>query len=168
MIARKTLIPPVFFAFFVLVPAAAVVAIRGCDKRSSAPADTVTINGHTWRVELATTDQARHKGLGGRASLPQNHGMLFVFREAKPLDFYMLNCRMAIDIAYIGADGKVIRTWTMQPQPGVAEEDLKLYPSVEPARFALELAKDDLVRAGVAPGQKVQFSPGIDPTKAQP
>jgi len=168
MSARKTLISPVFLAVFVLTLVAAVAAIRSCDPQSSALPDTVAINGRTWRVDLATTDETRHKGLGGRASLPQDHGMLFIFGAAKPLDFYMLDCKMAIDIAYIGADGKVIRTYTMQPQPGVAEEDLKLYPSVEPAQFALEVAGGELARAGIAPGQKVKFSPGIAPAKADP
>lgn len=128
---------------------------------------TVTLNGQTWEVELATTDGTRHRGLGGRESLPKGRGMLFIFREPRDLSFWMLDCRMDIDIAYIRADGTVIRTYTMKAQPGAAEADLKLYPSLEPAQYALEVAAGELSRAGVAPGQKAQLSPSIDPRIAQ-
>ena len=144
-----------------LIATVAAATILGCRKESAAPLETVTVNGHAWHVELATTPAQRHEGLAHRSSLPPDHGMLFVFERPQALDFYMLNCQMAIDIAYIDSDHKVIRTYTMYPEPGVAEGDLKLYSSVQPALFALEVAGGDLCRAGIKPGQQVEFSAGI-------
>jgi uncharacterized membrane protein (UPF0127 family) len=146
-----------------VVVATTVVVV--CRKEPVAPRETVTINGRAWHVELALTPEQQHEGLAHRASLPPDHGMLFVFEEAEPLQFYMLNCLMAIDIAFIDSDHKVIRTYTMPAEPGVPEEKLKLYPSIEPARFALEVGEGELARAGVKPGQKVEFSAGIPWTR---
>ena len=150
-----------------VVIAATVVVL--CRNEPAVPRETVTINGHAWHVELALTPEQQHEGLAHRTSLPPDHGMLFVFEEPGLHEFYMLNCQMAIDIAFIDADHKVIRTYTMPAEPGVPEEKLKLYPSVEPAQFALEVAEGELARAGVQPGQKVEFSADIPgTTKAQP
>ena len=146
-----------------MVVAATVVVL--CRKDAALPREAVTINGHAWHVELALTPEQQHEGLAHRASLPPDRGMLFVFEEAEPLQFYMLNCLMAIDIAFIDSDHKVIRTYTMPAEPGVAEEKLKLYPSVEPAQFALEVGEGELARAGVQPGQKVEFSADIPGTR---
>jgi uncharacterized membrane protein (UPF0127 family) len=152
-----------------LVAAVAAATIFGCHKESAAPLETVAVNGHAWHVELALTPEQQHEGLAHRSSLPPDHGMLFVFEQAQMHQFYMLNCRMAIDIAYLGSDHRVICTYTMYPEPGVAEGDLKLYSSVEPAQFALEVAGGDILRAGVKPGQQVEFSAGVaGAVKAQP
>ncbi len=148
---------------------AVVVAATGCHKEPGAPSDTVAINGHTWHVELAVTPQQRHEGLAHRTTLPRDRGMLFIFDRAEPLQFYMFNCQMAIDVAYIDSDHRVIRAYTMYPEPGVPENELKLYSSEDPAQFALEVGGGELVRAGVKPGQQVEFSAGIaGTTKAQP
>ena len=40
------------------------------------------INGQVIKVEVADTQDARKKGLGGRASLGPNEGMLFIFDNA--------------------------------------------------------------------------------------
>ena len=154
------LLPLVLLAVVVV---ATVVVV--CRKEPVLPRETVTINGHAWHVELALTPERQHEGLAHRDSMPADHGMLFVFEEPQPHQFYMLNCRMAIDIAFIDSDHKVIRTYTMPAEPGVAEENLKLYPSVEPAQFALEVGEGELARAGVQPGQKVEFSADIPGTR---
>lgn len=154
---------------WLLVAAVAAAAVIGCRKEPVAPPETVAINGHAWHVELAVTPDQRHEGLAHRTSLPRDRGMLFIFERAETQQFYMFNCQMAIDIAYIDSDHRVIRTYTMYPEPGVEESDLKLYSSGQPAQFALEVGGGELVRAGIQPGQKVEFSAGIaGAIKAQP
>ena len=152
-----------------LLAAAVAATALGCRKEPAAPPETVAIDGHVWHVELAVTPDQRHEGLAHRTTLPRDQGMLFIFEEAQPLEFYMLNCQMDIDIAFIDADHRVIRTYTMYPEPGVEEDNLKLYPSGRPAQFALEVGGGELVRAGVEPDQRVEFSAGIaGAIKAQP
>jgi uncharacterized membrane protein (UPF0127 family) len=145
------------------------ILLVACGTIAVALPNNVAINGHTWHVELALTPDQQQEGLAHRSSLPRGQGMLFVFDEARKRDFWMKGCEMTIDIAFIGPDRKVLRTYTMPPEPGKTEEQLTLYNSVEPAQYALEVGKGDLAAAGVKRGDVVSFSPGIPLiTKAQP
>ena len=145
------------------------VLLVACGTIAVALPNDVTVNGHTWHVELALTTQQRERGLANRSSLPRGHGMLFVFDETRVRDFWMKGCEMDIDIAFIGPDHRVLRIYTMPPEPGKTEEQLRLYNSVEPAMYALEVGKGDLEAAGVKRGDEVIFSPGIPLIiKAQP
>jgi uncharacterized membrane protein (UPF0127 family) len=79
----------------------------------------------------------------------------------------MRGCYIPLDIAFIDADGYVVKTATM-----AVEDDLAgriVYSSDRPAQFALEVPAGTLAAANVKPGSKVIFSPDIPlPTKAPP
>ncbi len=125
----------------------------------------VTINGTTWKVELATTDYARQKGLSGRKSLVDGTGMLFIYPREKVMTFWMKDCLIPLDIAFIDKDMRVINIETMAVEP----DGRTLYSSSKPAQFALEVPAGALEKAGVQPGDKVNFSGDIpDPAKADP
>jgi uncharacterized membrane protein (UPF0127 family) len=142
-------------------------AAAGCgESEPAAPAD-VTINGRTWRVELATTTDARYKGLSDRRKIDPNGGMLFIYPAPQMLDFCMRNCLVSLDIAFIASDLRVVKIRTMPVEPYGFEE--KTYPSEFPAQYALEVAAGQLAAAGVKVGDKVEFSPGVPPAaKAAP
>jgi uncharacterized membrane protein (UPF0127 family) len=139
----------------------------GCGGKPSPPAaHTVEINGRTWRVELATTPEQRYRGLSGRKRLADDAGMLFIFPLPEVQDFCMRECLIPLDIAFIGADLRVVKTHTMAVEPD--RLGTVSYPSGLPAQYALEVPAGSLARAGVRVGQKVTFSPGIpSPVKAQ-
>ena len=63
----------VFICGFVLMLAGAVHA--------QLPEMHLSINGHKLTAEVAYTDPTRTEGLMHRRILPENRGMLFVFRE---------------------------------------------------------------------------------------
>lgn len=142
---------------------AVVVALltAGCggDGEPQQPAHAVTIHGRTWRVELALTPQERYRGLGGRKSLAEDAGMLFVFRWPEVLDFCMRDCFIPLDVAFIGADMRVVKMHTMAVEPDAL--GTVPYPSELPAQYALEVPAGALGRAGVKVGDLVAFSPGI-------
>ncbi|MFB3890836.1 MAG: DUF192 domain-containing protein [Phycisphaerae bacterium] len=149
---------PTFLAAVLL--AAALAAADGCSERSPVT-PRVTINGHTWTVDLATTRKQRYDGLSGRTYLAPGYGMLFVYPTPRPLEFCMRGCPVPIDIAFIGADMRVIKTYQMHVEPNLEEKDI--YPSDRPAQFALEVAGGTLVRAGVKEGDVVTFSADMPP-----
>lgn len=62
---------------------------------------TVTINDHTFSVDMAVTPQEKEKGLGYRNSLPTDHGMLFVWDHKEVFPFWMKGMRFPIDIIWI-------------------------------------------------------------------
>jgi uncharacterized membrane protein (UPF0127 family) len=108
-------------------------------------------------VELATTPQQRYQGLSGRRSLAPDEGMLFVFDEADERTFCMRDCYIAIDIAFIGADARVLNVMTMYPERDRA--GTRPYRSAGAAQYVLEAAGGSLVRAGVKPGDAVRLPP---------
>ena len=95
---------------------------------------------------------AFYRGLGGRESLPDDRGMLFVFPEPGPHGFWMKDMLISIDIIWISAGGRVVDIQTAQPEPGVADPQLKRYNPSGEATYVLEvragLASDKGVKAG--------------------
>jgi uncharacterized membrane protein (UPF0127 family) len=118
---------------------------------------TVTINGHRFNVWLARTWKERELGLmqvsaSEMAPLPDGteRGMLFVFEYEQPLEFWMKNTIIPLDIAYIRGDGQIVKTYTMSPL------DTHLYPSMMPAMMAIEVNGGVFGRLGIAAGDTVQ------------
>lgn len=144
----------------------AVIILPACKEPIAKTYPTVTINGRSWTVELATTSQQRYQGLSGRTSLSDRAGMLFVYPRAEVLDFCMRGCPNPIDIAFLDADRKVIRIYTMQPEADMSGSTC--YSSDAPAQFAFETAGGALGAAGVKVGDQANFSSDIpSPAKAQ-
>jgi len=150
-----------------------LLAACGCACRNSTPAGRsplppqVKINGNTWRVECVSTVAGRFVGMSGRAELAEDAGMLFIYPGRQVLEFCMRGCDIPLDIAFIGSDMKVVAIHTM-----LVEADRlgrKLYTSVVPAQYALEVPSGALGRAGVQVGHKATFTGDIPPAaKAEP
>lgn len=67
----------------------------------------IKINDVVIKVNVADTPQLRSKGLGGRDSLAEDQGMLFIFPEAKKYQFWMKGVKFPLDMIFI-ADGRVV------------------------------------------------------------
>ncbi|OGM71085.1 hypothetical protein A2897_02520 [Candidatus Woesebacteria bacterium RIFCSPLOWO2_01_FULL_44_24b] len=90
-------------------------------------------------VELADSTEAMRLGLGERDSLPENEGMLFDYGTKRPAVFWMKGMRFPLDIIWI-ADGVVVQIDEKIPhEPGVAEQNLKMYPSNQEVDSVLEV-----------------------------
>ena len=152
---------------WMLAGACLVTLSGGCDGPGPPPAASVTIRGKTWQVELATTVDQRYLGLSHRSSMPDGRGMLFIYPTAGEHDFCMRQCLIDLDIAFIGPDRRVIKTYTMKVEPdGVGAVR---YSSEGPAQFVLETEAGAMRRAGVLPGDEVTFSAGVpEAAKAAP
>lgn len=87
----------------------------------------------TLRVAIADTDESRQAGLMNVRSLPENHGMLFVFDHQQPLSFWMANTPLSLDILYADSSGTIVRIHR-HTQP-YSDRSLG---SGEPALYALE------------------------------
>lgn len=116
----------------------------------------LTIEGHRWDVELATTDNERFTGMGGRNEAPAGTGMLFIFPDDAHRQFVMRACLIPLDIAFINGEGRIVAIHTMKVEPD--QRHLPLYRSGRPARFALEVAAGEFQRLGIKVGQQVIFS----------
>jgi uncharacterized membrane protein (UPF0127 family) len=98
------------------------------------PTTTISINGHTLNVELATIPSARHCGLSNRKGLPKNQGMLFVYPSARPLTFWMKDTHIPLSIAFLEDSGEIINIQNMFPN-----QTDERYTSSRPAKYVLEV-----------------------------
>ena len=101
-------------------------------------------------------------GLMDRGALPQDHGMLFIYPLESELRFWMRNTLIPLDILFLGSTLRVVDVQRMTPQPGVPPQDLTIYASQAPARYALEVNAGRAEACGVAPGAEAVlegFSP---------
>lgn len=93
----------------------------------------VQINGVNLNVEVADTQDKRAKGLGGRASLASDSGMLFVFSGPSKYSFWMKGLSFPLDFVWIKGD-KVVSVLQNVPPPAAGQQDssLPIYqPNVE-------------------------------------
>ncbi|MDO8593297.1 MAG: DUF192 domain-containing protein [bacterium] len=97
---------------------------------------TAEFGGVSLRIEYATTSAARERGLGGRASIPNDYGMLFVFPRDDKYGFWMKDTLVPLDIFWLDAKGQVIY---IAPDVATSTYPNVLYPSA-PARYVLETA----------------------------
>ncbi|MGA8356633.1 MAG: DUF192 domain-containing protein [Xanthobacteraceae bacterium] len=124
---------------------------------SAAAQDTieiVTSSGvHAFSVELATNDAERARGLMFRKSLPEGHGMLFDFQTEQPVQFWMRNTYIPLDMIFIRGDGRVLNI----AQNATPLSDA-LIPSAGPVRGVLEVIAGTARKYHIAPGDRVTGS----------
>lgn len=92
------------------------------------------------RLEVVKTLSQQEKGLSGRAEIPDNYGMLFVFPTKGRYGFWMKDMLVPIDIIWLADDGTILKI-DAHADPSSYPEPF--YPP-EPVRYVLE------TRAGFA------------------
>ena len=116
----------------------------------------LAFKGERFDVELASTIERRARGMGGRPTFPAGTAMLFVNPGDRVRRYWMKNCLVDIDVAFIDRFGRITAMHRMPAEPPKGPREstasyqarLKGYPSRRPARYALELPAGDLDRLG--------------------
>jgi len=113
--------------------------------------EIVTKNGvYPFSVELAVTAEEHERGLMFRKELPEGRGMLFDFKTEQPVEFWMHNTYIPLDIIFIRGDGRILR---------IAENATPLsdkhIPSGGPVRGVLEVIGGTARKLGIGPGDRV-------------
>lgn len=106
-------------------------------------------------AELADTEAARRHGLMFRESLPENHGMLFVWEEPARYAMWMFNTPLPLSVAFIDAEGRIANIAHMQPH------STRVHEAVRDVRYALEMEQGWFERHGIAAGDQVAGLPGL-------
>ncbi len=105
---------------------------------------------HAFSVELATNAAERAVGLMFRKEMPEGHGMLFDFHDEQPVQFWMHNTYIPLDMIFIAGDGRVVHVaYDAKPM----SDDL--IPSGRPVRAVLEVIAGTARKMGIAPGDRV-------------
>jgi len=116
----------------------------------------IRIRGQVFKIEIADNDAARARGLGYRASLPRDCGMLFVFERKERHTFWMKGMRFPLDFLWI--DGTKVADITQKvPAPSVLAEKLPVYAPRVAVDKVLELNAGVVKKFGIAIGDTVSF-----------
>jgi uncharacterized membrane protein (UPF0127 family) len=115
----------------------------------------------TLQVELAATAQQHALGLMGRAHLPPNQGMLFLFPkpQAAPSAFWMFHTLIPLDIAFLNAKGRILNIQSMMPCESPIPQRCPLYPAYVSYVAALEVNQGYFERHGISVGDRVLLLP---------
>jgi hypothetical protein len=106
---------------------------------------------HRFIVEVAKTFEEQQKGLMFRRSLAPDRGMIFPYRPAQNVAFWMKNTLIPLDIIFIRDDGHIARITTAKPL------DETPLPSGEPVVAVLEIAGGRAAELHAKPGDKVDW-----------
>jgi uncharacterized membrane protein (UPF0127 family) len=129
--------------------------------REGLPTTRVEVGGTTVTVEVADDEGERAMGLMYRDHLDADAGMLFVYPDALERRFWMKDTRVPLAIAFLAADGTIVRIAEMKPL------DRNTTPSGAPAMYALEMNKGWFTAHGVKQGDRVGRLP-VPPPPAPP
>ncbi|MBW8909459.1 DUF192 domain-containing protein [Mesorhizobium sp. RCC_202] len=100
----------------------------------------------SFSIEIADTAAEREAGLMFRQTMADDHGMLFVFENAEEVDFWMKNTPMALDLVFVGQDGRIKAIKRGEP-----ESEAIISPG-QPVRFVLELKAGTAAKDGIKEG----------------
>jgi len=102
-------------------------------------------------VELATQPDQMAVGLMFRQSLAPDAGMLFIYPSEQPVEFWMKNTVIPLDMIFIAGDGRIRR---------IVERTIPLsttpISSIDEVRAVLEVNAGTAARLGIKPGDIVR------------
>ncbi len=113
----------------------------------------VTSSGeHTFKVEIAETDEQKARGLMFRRSLADDAGMLFPYSTDQEITMWMRNTYISLDMVFIRSDGIVHRI-----AKGTEPFSEAVIASNGAVRAVLEIRAGIADKIGLKPGDKIVF-----------
>lgn len=133
----------------------ALLQLTACGSKlpSKLPTATLQVGDHAVTAEVASTYKDRQQGLMHRDSMPENSGMLFVYKDEQIRRFWMKDTRIPLSIAFANRRGEILRIQDMTPF------DTTSISSLVPATYALEMNQGWFKAHGVEPGDKITGIP---------
>ena len=99
---------------------------------------------------LADTPTKRTQGLMHVTDLPENEGMLFVFRPPRYVSMWMKNTVISLDIVFIKADGTIAHV-----HQDAKPMSLESIPSIYKVKWVLELKAGVVEKLSLRTGDKL-------------
>lgn len=107
---------------------------------------------NTIDVEIAETDETRHRGLMFREKMEENQGMLFIFDTEEQQAFYMKNTLIPLDIIFINGKKEIIKIY--KNTTPLSETDL---PSLKPSLYVVEVIGGYCDKYGIKEGNFIDW-----------
>ena len=104
-----------------------------------------------FNVELAQTPEELQTGLMHRTQLPNNNGMIFSFEPVRPVQMWMKNTKLSLDMLFVAPNGKII----MIKEKAVPLSEDRI-TCKEPVRAVVELNAGQVSRHKIQVGDTVK------------
>ena len=98
------------------------------------PLVTIWVSKTPLQVEIRDTPSGWRRGLMFRKNLPENQGMLFIFKNSDFHSFWMKNTYIPLSIAFISASKEIVQIDTLLPL-----DTLNLHFPEKPIKYAIEV-----------------------------
>jgi uncharacterized protein len=138
-----------------LVAVATAALLLSLAVRAAAAEPEIALNAGVYviRAEVVDTPETRARGLMYRKSMPDNHGMLFVFSDVESQCFWMKNTIIPLSIAFLDDHGVIVNIADMAPQ---TEDN---HCSEQPVRYAIEMNQGWFAKRNIRAGFRIS---GLD------
>lgn len=147
---RDTFLSFVVFLYFVLIPVTASQAQPAFETQSVgiilAGKKIVEVN-----AEIADTTEKQMMGLMFRQTMPENHGMLFLYKQSRLINMWMRNTYISLDMLFIRKNG-VISHIARYTEP-LSDANISSQGAVT---AILELNAGSADRLGIKVGDKIR------------
>lgn len=111
------------------------------------------------RLQVAQTEPQRERGLMGVRKLGVHTGMLFVFDSDAPIEFWMKDTLIPLDMVFVGKNGIVRSVFANVPVVPVDAPDGRIPRRDGTAKYVLELPSGEAAKDGLSPGVRLSGLP---------
>lgn len=127
------------------------------------PIALLDVAGVALGAEVADSNLERSVGLMGRGSIADGEGMLFVFPEQGPLEFWMKDTHLPLSIAYLDKAGRIAEIHDLAPR-----SETLVASKARNLTYALEVPKGWFSRKGIKEGMTVSNLPPAETAEPEP
>jgi hypothetical protein len=106
----------------------------------------------TFNVWIADTPERHQQGLMWIRELPADHGMVFVLDEPRPMNMWMKNTYVPLDMLFFGADGRILSI-----VGNATPLSTRLIESRATVHGVVELLGGEAMRRGIAVADRIRF-----------
>ena len=149
----------------------AFILASGCGAKAPAPPTSpktaadyfaIKVGNRTVQMQLAVLLPEMQRGLMGRRDLGSDQGMLFVFRSAQSMSFWMHDTPTPLDIGFFNAKGELLEIYPLLPfdEKPVASRGRDI-------KFALEMNQNWFRDNEIRPGSRLDLKALAEALKAR-
>lgn len=128
-------------------------ALAGAEPNAASPKFVLEIGSAKLEVEMATTPEARERGMMNRAKLGPDSGMLFVLDTPDDVCLWMKDTKIPLSAAFINSYGWIMEIVDLQPD----SLDERCAPF--PIKYVLEVNRDWFAQNRIKSGDRVDKLP---------
>jgi uncharacterized protein len=111
----------------------------------------------TLTLEVSRTPAEQQHGLMDRRYVAPHTGMIFVFERDEPVDFWMKDTLVPLDMIFVAADGTVRRVYADVTVVAPTLPDDKIPRESGQAKYVIELPAGEAAKDGIAAGVKLDL-----------